>query len=56
MSKPIYGGLAVVVFVGLGVMGTAPTLSKTERSLHEAAISEANGIFGPKRTIGSESI
>ena len=52
MSKPIYGGLAVVVFGGLGVMGTAPTLSKTERSLHEAAISEAMVSLDQKGQLG----
>ncbi|GHU35781.1 acyltransferase [Bacilli bacterium] len=41
LSKPFYAGLGVVVLVGFGVMLTAPALSKTERSLHEAAIGEA---------------
>ena len=39
--KPFYASLSVLGLVGLGVMITAPALSKTERSLHEAAISEA---------------
>ena len=40
MAKPFYAGLGVLGLVGLGVMVTAPALSKTEQSLHEAAISE----------------
>ena len=41
MAKPFYAGLSVLSLVGLGVLVTAPALSKTEQSLHEAAISEA---------------
>lgn len=41
MSKPFFAGLCVLGLVGLGVVLTAPALSKTEQSLHEAAISEA---------------
>ncbi|MGO3297550.1 MAG: acyltransferase family protein [Pseudolactococcus laudensis] len=52
MSKPFYGGLGVVVLVGVGVMLTAPTLSKTERSLHEAAISEAMVSLDQKGQLG----
>ncbi|GAB2023218.1 acyltransferase family protein [Pseudolactococcus yaeyamensis] len=41
MSKSFYASLGVIVLVGLSVVLTAPAISKTERSLHEAAISEA---------------
>lgn len=40
-SRPFYIGLSVVGLLGLGVMISAPTVSKTEQSLNEAAISEA---------------
>jgi peptidoglycan/LPS O-acetylase OafA/YrhL len=41
VSKPFYSVSAAVALVGILVVVTAPAISKTERSIHEAAISEA---------------